>query len=76
MIITNKNNIENELGKYNLIKDYYKKNPYRIESNLDYLISITDRLVEISFSDQEISEKLQKESDNLLKFFAEKSNYI
>ena len=68
--------LEKELSRYTLIKEDYIQNRGREDFNNSYLLEITDRLIEISFSDETIPEELQKKSDELLEFFAAKSEYI
>ena len=65
-----------ELDRYDIISQYYKENPSRSESNEDYFIDITDRLVDISFSEQDIPKNIRRKSYELLKFFGKKSRYI
>ncbi len=59
-------NISMELQRYEEIADYYRNNPSRLKPNRTYLKIIENRLVEISFLDEEVPRELQIRSDKLL----------
>lgn len=70
------NFITNELERYKLILDYFDKYPQRIKPNEDYLIELSDRLIELSVYNQKISSDIKKLSSKLLEDFLSKNeNY-
>lgn len=74
--LINYKKIENELERFEIISDYYRENPSRREPNESYLIEITDRLIEICFSEKDTPKNIEAKSTELLKFFGKKSRYI
>ena len=71
------NNIENisrDLERYSLIEAYYIKYPFRIEPNENYLLDITDELLDLS--EKQMSRETENLGIRLINFFAEISDYI
>jgi hypothetical protein len=67
------NTILSDLERYNLIADYYKRYPERIEPNSDYLVNITDTLVDIK---EQIPNEMKNQYWDLVVFFGKNSEYI
>jgi len=67
--------VRTEIARYSKMRDYYKRNPLRIQANEKYLGIITVRLVELSES-RAYPRRLNKLVGELIEFFGRGSKSI